>query len=241
MTKKSKTAKKMEGTKQNLAVTQIEYSKFQEAFSFLNGELFSAGLPPVLFTLQRKAHTRGYFGADRFTGRTEKSTVSEIALNPDHFTGRTDEQILSTVVHEMVHCWQKEFGTPSRRLYHNKEWAAKMKALGLQPSSTGAVGGKETGQSVTHYIVPGGAFAAAYDKLQVTGFKLHWQSAPIGNNSKTPTNKTKFTCAVCGANAWGKPDLLLICGECYAGDDARLPIMRSAGNGLDGTKQRVPS
>jgi hypothetical protein len=33
-----------------------------------------------------------------------------------------------------------------------------MKEIGLQPSTIGQPGGKETGQSVTHYIIPGGAF-----------------------------------------------------------------------------------
>jgi hypothetical protein len=27
-------------------------------------------------------------------------------------------------------------------------------------------------------------------------------------------SKTKFTCPGCGANAWGKPDLNLVCGDC---------------------------
>jgi hypothetical protein len=56
-------------------------------------------------------------------------------------------------VHEMVHVWQHAFGKPSAGGYHNKQWAAKMKAVGLQPSSTGYVGGKETGQRVTHYVI----------------------------------------------------------------------------------------
>lgn len=30
----------------------------------------------------------------------------------------------------------------------------------------GQVGGKETGQSASHYIIPGGAYAKAYAKLQ---------------------------------------------------------------------------
>jgi len=42
----------------------------------------------------------------------------------------------------------------------------------------GEPGGKETGQSVTHYIFPGGAYATAYAKLKGRGFQLHWQSAP---------------------------------------------------------------
>ena len=44
--------------------------------------------------------------------------------------------------------------------------------------TTGEPGGKETGQSVTHYIFPGGAYATAYAKLEGRGFQLHWQSAP---------------------------------------------------------------
>jgi hypothetical protein len=41
----------------------------------------------------------------------------------------------------------------------------------LQPSGTGQVGGKETGQSVSHYIIPGGAYAKAYAKLQTKGLE----------------------------------------------------------------------
>ena len=59
-------------------------------------------------------------------------------------------------MHEMVHVWQHAHGKPGARGYHNKEWAAKMKAIGLQPSSTGMVGGKETGQRMMDYIIPGG-------------------------------------------------------------------------------------
>jgi predicted SprT family Zn-dependent metalloprotease len=76
----------------------------------------------------------------------------ELALNPDHFICRTDAEICSTLGHEMTHVWQHQFGQPSARGYHNREWAAKMKTMGLQPSNTGAVGGKETGQQMTHYV-----------------------------------------------------------------------------------------
>jgi hypothetical protein len=67
-----------------------------------------------------------------------------VALNPDAFIGQTDKQICQTLVHEMHHLWQHTGGEPAPRSYHSKEWAAKMKANGLQPSSTGMVGGKET-------------------------------------------------------------------------------------------------
>jgi predicted SprT family Zn-dependent metalloprotease len=205
-------------------ITPTEYRAFQKAYDFFNIELFDGSLPHVLVTLQRRANTRGYFSPERFTGRTQEITVHELALNPDTFTGRTDEEILSTLAHEMAHVWQQTHGKPPTRCYHDKQWAAKMKEIGLQPSTTGAPGGKETGQSVTHYIVAGGRYARAYAKLKASGFQLHWQSAPQDAQAKAKkASKTKFTCPECGQNAWAKPDALLICGNCY--DDSEFLLM----------------
>jgi hypothetical protein len=58
----------------------------------------------------------------------------------------------------MVQVWQHNRGTAPKRGYHNKEWAAKMKTVGLYPSNSGMVGGRETGQQMTHYIIPHGVF-----------------------------------------------------------------------------------
>ena len=66
----------------------------------------------MLVTLQRHAKARGYFSPERFTGRTERAAVHELALNPDSFTGRTDEQIISTLAHEMANVWQQPHGKP---------------------------------------------------------------------------------------------------------------------------------
>jgi hypothetical protein len=170
----------------------------------------------VLVTLQRHANTRGYFSPKRFRGRIEETEVHELALNPDSFIGRSDEIILSTLVHEMVHVWQQTHGRPPRRSYHDRQWAAKMREIGLQPSSSGEPGGKETGQSMSHYILPGGRYAEAFAKLAARGFQLHWQSVPASEQGKVKkASKTKFTCPDCGLNAWAKPGARLICGVCY--------------------------
>jgi hypothetical protein len=196
--------------------TRTEYQGFQHAYDFFNRALFGGGLPQVLVTLQRHAKTNGYFSPDRFSGRTEKAAVHELALNPDNFTGRTDEMILSTLAHEMTHVWQQTHGKPPRRSYHDRQWASKMKEIGLQPSSTGEAGGMETGQKVTHYIIPGGRYALAFGKLAEQGFQLHWQSVPASEHAKAKkASKTKFTCPQCGQNAWAKPDARLICGACF--------------------------
>jgi predicted SprT family Zn-dependent metalloprotease len=207
----------------NQPITQTEYATFQRAYDFFNGELFAGVLPNVLVTLQRHAKAYGYFAAERFVGRASEEVTHELALNPDHF-GRTDEAILSTLVHEMAHVWQKTHGTPPRKSYHDKEWAAKMKQIGLQPSSTGAPGGKETGQHVSHYVIAGGAFAVAFAKLQANGFTLRWQSRADDPQRKAKTaSKTKYTCPECGQNAWAKPGAMLICGVCHEeADEIRI-------------------
>jgi hypothetical protein len=127
----------------------------------------------------------------------------------------------------MVHVWQHAFGKPSARGYHNKEWAAKMKVIGLQPSSTGMVGGKETGQKMIDYIIPNGPFMTAFAKLAKAGWRLNLQSAHRPGPKGTNNSKTKFTCAACGQNQWGKPDLATVCEPCVIaavteqfGDDA---------------------
>ena len=215
-------------TSTKVAITEREYRAFQAAYDFLNTELFSGSLPHVLVTLQRHAKAKGYFAPNRFAGRIEQGTAHELAMNPDVFTGRSDKLILSTLAHEMVHVWQQTYGKIPRRAYHDKQWSEKMKAVGLYPSTTGEPGGKETGQSVTHYIIEGGSYDQAYAKFAATGFQLSWQSQPFGIERKKKTaSKTKYTCGTCGTNAWAKPDTSLICGACYAEDeDGEVTIMQ---------------
>src|SRR5262245_10670165 len=195
------------------AITPVEYGGLQKAYDFFKEHLLKERwLPDVFITYQRKSRMYGYFGPDRFTTRGEQSGRHEIALNPDGFIGRSDEFVLSVLVHEMVHLWQHLFTKePPRRAYHDKEWAAKMKSLGLQPSSTGEPGGKETGQHMSHYVIEGGAFDLLYKKLAATGWKLNLESALKSaeheGKKKSPTSKNKFTCPQCGLSAWGGQNL----------------------------------
>jgi SprT-like family len=197
-----------------VAITPVEYGGLQEAYDHFNNGLFDGTLPDCFITYQRKAHSAGYFSPDRFSGRVGQFGKHELALNPDGFIGQSDEQICQTLVHEMTHVWQQAFGKPSARGYHNKEWAAKMKSLGLQPSSTGMVGGKETGQRMRDYIIPEGPFTKSYAELATTGWLLNLQSAHQPGATKGPNSKIKFTCSSCGQNAWGKPGLAITCTPC---------------------------
>jgi hypothetical protein len=116
----------------------------------------------------------------------------------------------------MVHLRQHHFGKVSRPGYHNKEWAQMMKEIGLYPSSTGEVGGKEVGQTVSHYIIKGGRFAVACAELLKSGCNIAYVEVlhDAEAEKKKRESKTKFTCSKCGMNVWGKPDVEVTCTKC---------------------------
>ena len=152
----------------------------------------------------------------------DKTGRHELALNPDGFINESDMEICSTLVHEQHHVWQHANGTAPKRGYHDREWAAKMKLNGLQPTSTGMADGRETGQHMTHLIVHGGKFEQSYKRLAASKWRLNLESALRPNQQKGPSSKTKFTCVKCGQNAWGKPDLAVTCTPC------RVPMRAAA-------------
>jgi predicted SprT family Zn-dependent metalloprotease len=198
--------------------TQQTYKTLDDAYRFFNARLFEGQLPPCLITMQRSKKAYGYFAGGRFGSADGKQVTDEIALNPSHFRSRTTEESLSTLVHEMAHLRQHHFGKPSRTGYHNKEWAGMMRAVGLIPSDTGAPGGKEVGQKVSHYIEPGGRFAEACAELIGQGFTALyvelWTEGDAARRKKKTASKTCYTCPSCGLNAWAKPQVTLICGDC---------------------------
>ena len=199
--------------------TAAAYGAIQAAYDFFNAELFGGELPQCLITLTRKKGAYGYFSPTRFSLVGSENAVDEIALNPMHFAERETAETLSTLVHEMVHLWQQHFGEPPRRCYHDRQWAAKMKSVGLWPSSTAAEGGKETGARVSHFIIEDGAYAAAYERWAAQVKTPLFQDVALllaseKEAEKKAASKTKFTCPKCSANAWGKPDLHIVCGDC---------------------------
>lgn len=122
------------------------YAQLQRAFDHFNEQLFDGKLPPCLITLRSSYRHYGYHHADRFVNK-QGQTLDELGLHPGFFTLRPVEEVLSYLVHEMVHHWQDRLGQPSKSNPHNKEWAQKMREVGLEPSSTGLPSGKDTGQS----------------------------------------------------------------------------------------------
>jgi hypothetical protein len=213
------------------------YGQLQFAYNFINSEFCNGKLPDCLIVVGTGSRSLGYFIEDRFV-RENGERTDKIALNFNGVPGReSTAQLLSTLAHEAKHLEQKHFGTPGRGRYHNKEWAGMMADIGLIPSDTGKEGGKRTGDRVSHYIEPGGRFARAVEKLLATGFVITWREVPAkrvstggedgGDAGSLSGKRSKFTCPVCGANAWGKADLDLVCGHHHKkmvpADDSSAP------------------
>ncbi|WP_323130967.1 SprT-like domain-containing protein [Sinorhizobium medicae] len=204
--------------------TRETYDRLQQAYEHFNKALFDGTLPNALITLQRRKGTFGYFAGAKFQ-RDDGKPADEIALNPARFHDRSIKEILSTLVHEMVHLWQHHHGEPGRGRYHNREWAEKMKAIGLQPTDSGSEGGSETGERVSHVIIEKGLFDAAADKLLAKDFTLVWKEipeAPVaseGEGEAQPAapqksgQRVRYCCPECDLKAWAKHDARLVCGD----------------------------
>ena len=157
--------------------THQTYAELQRGYDFFNERLFAEvpgeRLPPCVITLQREKSTCGYFSHERF-GNKAGDVTHEIALNPSYFAVTPLVETMATMVHEMCHLWQHEYGSPGRGRYHNKEWADKMVAIGLMPSDTGRPGGKRTGDQMADYPIEGGAFLRACAELLTQDFEISW-------------------------------------------------------------------
>lgn len=196
--------------------TAETYTGLDKAFNHFNKTLFEERLPPVLFTLTRKRNAHGYFWPEQFKHREDGDTTHEIALNPNTMD-RSLEAVLSTLVHEMTHLEQEEFGTPGKKGHHNLAWVQLMLRVGLIPSVTGEPGGKQTGRKMTHYIDPEGVFVDALKQLTDTGFDLPYFTQPVSKEAgakKKDLSKVKRECPCCSAKAWAKQGMRIICGEC---------------------------
>lgn len=154
--------------------TEDLYLALQRAWDHFNAALFEGALSPVLITLTRKGQFYGYYHENQFVEARGGRKVHEISLNSAWFGVTSPMCVLSTLVHEMVHQWQHDFGKVGKSTVHNRQWADKMLAVGLCPSDSGLPGGRMTGRRMDHYIIDGGPFHRACEALLASDFALRW-------------------------------------------------------------------
>lgn len=205
----------MTKSKETPTPTARQYDAFGALFVYFNQQLFGWQLGPCLLTFGRHSKSVGYFTADSWKGRVNAVGIPEIAVSADGL-GRTRQEVLSTLVHEMVHHWQHQHGKPARGRYHDRQWAAKMEAVGLQPSHNGQPGGKKTGDRMTHYVIAGGPFERAAAAVADADY-LPFLAIPLVDGGKAKSKgvrKLKYECPDCEQCCWGKPGLRLSCSDC---------------------------
>jgi len=173
----------MENTQLKTSPTEESYTELETAYNYLNETLFNGELPPCLITFQRVNNVYGYHSGNRWVNRKGVKT-DEIAMNPTYFATRSTKKTLSTLGHEMVHLWQLYFGKAGRGRYHNKQWAKKMREIGLQPFNTKNEN-RETGDQVSHTIIEKGRFDIAIDEFLSSGFTISWLDRAIKQTPET--------------------------------------------------------
>jgi hypothetical protein len=222
------------GLETHQSQTAASYREVEMTYDHFNEQLFGGKLPRCVFTFQRQANTMAYFVVERFALGSSVESRVEIVINPEYFAVVPIVQAAMALVHEAAHIWQWRFGNPSRRGYHNRQWAQKMEEIGLMPSDTGRAGGRKVGQKIGAYPLVGGRFLAACDALATEDFRAAWLArfsvdgppGRLGSTNRYPPAhpvfqlrrpnraRTKFTCEECQANAWGKPTLRIVCILC---------------------------
>jgi len=189
-----------------------QHEAIQLIYDYFNEKLFNSSLNNCILNFSRKSKAYGFFAPNRWSARIGKEHLHEISLNPEHLT-RNPKEVVSTLVHEMCHLWQQDHGQPSPG-YHNKEFAVKMRSIGLQCSHNGQIGGRETGKNMTHYILENGLYDTFYNKMPESFiYPFICMQEPQKKANKTKKNKTKYSCD-CGQNIWGKPGLNVFCQDC---------------------------
>lgn len=152
------------------------YTPLERAYSYFNETLFGGRLPGALITLRADRKSLSYFSPGRFG--SHGGSADEIALNPVMFGLWPAKGVLSLLVHEMCHqaIRLNPEAKPSsiKPSYHSRELSDQMLAVGLCPSSTGAPGGKMTGECIGHYVISGGNFDLAADALLDESFAIVW-------------------------------------------------------------------
>ena len=194
-------------------ITESQYKSFQDLYCYYNENLFEGKLPDCQINLCRKKDTPGFFTTQKWID-SDLRIIHEINLNPLDLEKETIEWH-GILVHYMVHLWQCEFGTPPQDAsYHNKEFVKKMEEIGFIVEYIESPNGEKTGRKISWLPDPVGLFYRIHNNLPPK--KPEYQPLPDMESTKANKRaKTTYTCTCCGITMWGKPEVLLICFECF--------------------------
>lgn len=157
---------------------------------------------PALSFERTKVNTLGHY----VPGRNQFGLLENININKAHLS-RPLWDILTTLLHEMVHSWQKIYGTPSKSWFHNKEFQLKMAEFGILCSNKGCHTGmgdpfvfllRKHGISFEGHTIIDGLIKVPPKPKKKGKSKLKKWQCPCGQAARIGKKDFFATCDLCG-------------------------------------------
>ena len=188
-------------------------------FDILNRDKFNGELTAPVITIQKtKGRTLGHFTVDRTwrdknNEESEETSYYEINVDPRWFNTRTPADVVETLLHEMVHYYNKvnDIKDCSGNV-HNKKFKSSAEKVGLVVEK-----GKGVGYGYTSMSEALSSYVDEVVKPNEAAFE-YFRSVPVklsgGSGGGRKKSIFKYTCPDCGAEVKGKRDMTIKCGIC---------------------------
>lgn len=153
---------------------------------------------PALLIASLRGGRLGHF----HYGRNGFGLTDEIALDEEHVRHSPPWRVYGTVLHELLHAWQQQHGTPGRRNYHNRQFRQKARTLGLIINHRGfteyAAGESAFINILTKYGVSLAGFSATPSTtVSRPGSKLKLYQCPCGVKVRIGRSRFNAKCLDC--------------------------------------------
>lgn len=168
------------------------YDVLERIFHRFNEELFKGALGEALdfndivLTLERKNKQIGLLSYRKFKKLEDlvPTYKHQISLNPEYFAIAPKIDVLRVFCQELVRLYRYIYGEKEKMKtdYYDEHFGEYMMTIGLQPSNTGKMGGKEVGKKMSSYILPDGLFLSVCNGLVEDGILLNWFDVDIPSN-----------------------------------------------------------
>jgi predicted SprT family Zn-dependent metalloprotease len=189
-------------------ITMEMYRWFDE----LNVKFFHKSLKQPIITIQKsKGNTLGHFTCSKvWTAKNDGENQYEINISA-HTLHREIEDIVGTLLHEMIHYYNKENGisdAPNNK--HNKKFKAFAEKVGFDVSCSKSYGWGHTkvNEDLKSYIL-------ATIKPDESLF-IYSRTIPVEiekEKKKRSKNIFKYRCPECDMEVKGKADISILCGN----------------------------
>ena len=149
---------------------------FNTASDLFNHRLFDNTLPQAQIVFEKLSKSKSKFVESAIADiRNGMPDADKIIINSTILASEEFILLMGALVDALTSQHQHYYGTAGRDGYRNKERAVMSKEIGLYPSKTGEVGGKEIGDGVDFYIITGSPFEQTLQELKAWGYEQTWQ------------------------------------------------------------------